>query len=431
MNHAEALQFLDRHINLEATAGAIHGLSLDQMRSLVDVLGDPHRAFKVIHITGTNGKGSTARMITSMLVESGLSVGTYASPHLQRINERIAWNGVPIDDEQFAAVVTELARLAPLAGVHPSYFELLTAGALLWFAEIAVDVAVIEVGLLGRFDATNVCDADVAVITNIGRDHTDGLGDWRCSIASEKAGIIKPASVAVVGESDPSLLGAFEAEGPAELWVRGREFDLVGDQTALGGHLIDVRTPGGVTSDIYLPLHGHHQAVNASCALAAVEAFFGRPLEDDLVQTAFAGVTSPGRFQVVSHAPLIIIDGAHNPQGAASAARTLEEEFDVAGRRVLVVGMLSGRNVVEMLEQLGARSMDLVIACTPESPRAVPAADVAAVSRAMGVLTESIDDVATAVARAVSISTDDDVVLIAGSLYVAGAALSAVESLAR
>lgn len=431
MNYAESLRFLDRHINLEATAGSIHGLSLDQMRSLVNVLGDPQNSFKVIHVTGTNGKGSTSRMITSLLTETGLSVGTYSSPHLQRINERMAWNGVPIGDEEFSSVITELARLAPLAGIEPSYFELLTAGALLWFAECAVDVAVIEVGLLGRYDATNVCDADVAVVTNIGRDHTDGIGNWRGAIASEKAGIIKPGSFAVVGEPDQSLLGAFEAEGPADLWVRGVDFDLTSDQTALGGHVLGVRTPNGMTEDLYLPLHGRHQSINASCALAAVEAFFGRSLNDDIVQSAFAGVTSPGRFEVVSHAPLVVIDGAHNPQGAAAAARTLEEEFDIAGRRVLVVGMLGGRDVVDMLEQLGARSMDLVIACTPDSARAVPAADIAAVSRAMGVLTESIDDVASAVARAVSLSTDDDAVLIAGSLYVAGAARSAMESLHR
>jgi dihydrofolate synthase/folylpolyglutamate synthase len=431
VNYAESLRFLDRHINLEATAGDIHGLSLDQMRALVSVLGDPQESFKVIHITGTNGKGSTARMITSLLVESGLSVGTYSSPHLQRINERICWNGEPISDEDFASVVTELARLAPLSGVHPSYFELLTAGALLWFAENAIDVAVVEVGLLGRYDATNVCDADVAVITNIGRDHTDGVGNWREAIASEKAGIIKPGSVAVVGEPDSTLHGAFSAEGPRSMMVRGSDFDVVADDTALGGHVLAVRTPDGIADDIYLPLHGRHQVLNASCALAAVEAFFDRSLDDDIVQAAFASVTSPGRFEVMSHGPLVIIDGAHNPQGAAAAARTLEEEFDVAGRRVLVVGMLGGRDVVEMFEQLGARSADLVIACTPESPRAIPAADLATVCRAMGVLTETIDDVGSAVNRAISISTDDDVVLIAGSLYVAGAARTVLESLAR
>ena len=234
----------------------------------------------------------------------------------------------------------------------------------------------------------------------------------------------------VVGEPDAAMHGAFSAEGPREMWVRGVDFDVVADQTALGGHLLDVRTPNGVTDDIYLPLHGRHQGLNASCALAAVEAFFDRAIETDLVQAAFASVTSPGRFEVMSHGPLVIIDGAHNPQGALAAARTLEEEFDVAGRRVLVVGMLGGRDIVEMLEQFGVRSVDLVIACTPDSPRAVPASDIAEVCRAMGVLTEAIDDVATAVSRAVAISTDEDAVLIAGSLYVAGAARTALESLA-
>ena len=167
MNFNESLAYLESHINLEATAGLIHGLSLDHMQRLVGVLGDPQESFPVIHVTGTNGKGSTARMITALLVEHGLSVGTYSSPHLQRINERISWNAEAISDEQFAAVVTEIARVAPLSGITPSYFELLTAAALLWFAESAVDVAVVEVGLLGRYDATNVCEADVAVITNI------------------------------------------------------------------------------------------------------------------------------------------------------------------------------------------------------------------------------------------------------------------------
>ena len=430
MNHAEALRFLDRHINLEATAGVIHGLSLDHMRAIVGVLGDPQESFRVIHVTGTNGKGSTARMITALLIEMGLSVGTYSSPHLQRVNERIAWNNEPISDDDLAGVITELARLVPLSGVEPSYFELLTAGAFLWFAENAVDVAVIEVGLLGRYDATNVCDADVAVITNIGRDHTDGVGEWRHSIASEKAGIIKPASIAVIGEPDPSLHGAFRAEGPSEIWVRGTEFDLIDDRLALGGHLIDVRTPHGASTDLYLPLHGHHQALNASCALAAVEALFDRQIDPDIAQAAFASIIAPGRFEVMGHAPLLILDGAHNPQGAAAAARTLEEEFDVAGRRVLVVGMLGGRDAVEMLEQLGARSADLVIACTPDSPRAMPAADLVAVARAMGVMAERIDDVGTAVQRALSVSTDDDAILIAGSLYVVGAARRLIESLA-
>ena len=431
MNFNESLAYLDTHINLEATAGLIHGLSLDHMRSLVSVLGDPQESFRVIHVTGTNGKGSTARMISALLVEHGLSVGTYSSPHLQRINERICWNGEAISDDQFASVITEIARVAPLSGITPSFFELLTAAALLWFAESAVDVAVIEVGLLGRYDATNVCEADVAVITNIGRDHTDGEGEWEQAIATEKAGIITGSSTLVTGVTDPTLKAIFEAEGPERMYGAEVNFEVVSDLYAVGGHLIDLRTPFGTYEDLLVPLHGAHQADNAATAIVAVESFFDRLLDETVVQEAFRTVTMPGRFEVVSHSPLMILDGAHNPDGARAASRTLHDEFDVAGRRVLVVGMLGGRDVVEMLESLDARNADLVIACTPNSPRAVAATDVAAVVRAMGVMVEQIDDVATAVQRAIDVSTEDDVILVAGSLYVVGAARTAVEEISR
>ncbi len=431
MNFNESLAYLESHINLEATAGLIHGLSLDHMQSLVGVLGDPQEAFPVIHVTGTNGKGSTARMITALLVAHGLSVGTYSSPHLQCINERISWNGEAISDEQFASVVTEIARVAPLSGITPSYFELLTAAALLWFAESAVDVAVVEVGLLGRYDATNVCEATVAVITNIGRDHTDGEGEWEQAIATEKAGIITGTSTLVTGVTDSTLKAIFDAEGPERMYAADVDFEVISDLYAVGGHLIDLRTPFGTYEDLLVPLHGAHQSENAAIAIVAVESFFDRLLDETVVQEAFRSVTMPGRFEVVSHSPLLILDGAHNPDGARAAALTLRDEFDVAGRRVLVIGMLGGRDVVEMLESLDVRNADLVIACTPNSPRAVPAVDVAAVVRAMGVMVEQIDDVPTAVQRAIDVSTEDDVILVAGSLYVAGAARTAVEEFAR
>jgi dihydrofolate synthase/folylpolyglutamate synthase len=419
VNFNESLAYLESHINLEVTAGLIHGLSLDHMQSLVGVLGDPQEAFPVIHVTGTNGKGSTARMITALLVEHGLSVGTYSSPHLQRINERISWNGEAISDEQFASVITEIARVAPLSGITPSYFELLTAAALLWFAESAVDVAVVEVGLLGRYDATNVCEADVAVITNIGRDHTDGEGEWEQAIATEKAGIITGTSTLVTGVTDSTLKAIFDAEGPERMYAADVDYEVISDLYAVGGHLIDLRTPFGTYEDLLVPLHGAHQSDNAATAIVAVESFFDRLLDETVVQEAFRSVTMPGRFEVVSHSPLLILDGAHNPDGARAA------------RRVLVVGMLGGRDVVEMLESLDVRNADLVIACTPDSPRAVAAVDVAAVVRAMGVMVEQIDDVPTAVQRAIDVSTEDDVILVAGSLYVAGSARTAVEDFGR
>jgi dihydrofolate synthase/folylpolyglutamate synthase len=429
VDYPEALRFLDTHINHEATAGLIHGLSLDAMRSLVGVLGDPHTAYPTIHLTGTNGKGSTARMISALLVEHNLSVGSYTSPHLQKVNERLAWNGEPIGDDAFAALVTEMARLGPLSGIEPSYFELLTAAAFTWFAEIAVDVAVVEVGLLGRYDATNVVDADVAVVTNVGRDHTDGLGDWRRRIADEKAGIVKPDSLLVLGETAPDLVPTFLAEGPREAWRRGEEFDVVDDLPAVGGRLVTVRTPHGELSELFLPLHGRHQADNLAAAVAAVEGFFGRALDADVARQALAGLTMPGRFEVARRSPLVLLDGAHNPQGALAAADTLATEFDVPGRRVLVVGLLQGRDPLEMLESFDARRADLLIACTPDSPRALPAEELAAVARRLPVLTEVVADPAAGVARALAVSTDDDVVLVAGSLYLVGAARTALAEL--
>jgi dihydrofolate synthase/folylpolyglutamate synthase len=429
LDYRDAVRFLDRHVNLEATAGQIHGLSLDHVRQLVGVLGDPQTAYPVIHVTGTNGKGSTARIVSAQLVEHGLSVGTYSSPHLQKVNERLAWNGEPISDEAFAALVTEVAELSPLAGVEPSYFELLTAAALLWFAEIAVDVAVLEVGLLGRFDATNVADADVAVITNVGFDHTDGHGDWRQRIASEKAGIVKPGSFLVVGEPDPTLQATFLAEGPREAWVWGTDIDVAEERSALGGQVVSVRTPLGSLDDLFVPLYGSHQARNVACALAAVEAFFGRALDVETARAGLAAVTVPGRFEVVHHQPLVILDGAHNPDGARAAARTLAEGFDVPGRRVLVVGLLAPHDPRAVLEALDARRADLLVACAPDSPRAISPDEIAAVARSMPVMAEVVADVGAAVERALAVSTDDDVVLITGSLYVVGAARTALERL--
>lgn len=429
MNIREALAYLDDHTNLEATAGLIHGLSLDHMRALVGVLADPQESYRVIHVTGTNGKGSTSRMITELLRASGLVVGTYTSPHLQRVNERLAIDGAPISDEDLAEVITSIARVEPLSGIVPSYFELLTAAAFLWFAENAVDVAVVEVGLLGRFDATNVCDADVAVVTNIGRDHTDGVGEWRQAIASEKAGIIGSRTTLVSGVTAPDLRTILESEGPERALFVGRDYEVLDDRPAIGGRCIDLVTPWGRHEDVVVPLHGLHQSDNAACAVTAVEAFFDRALDDGLVLEAMSQVVVPGRFEVVAHSPLVILDGAHNPDGARAMATTLHAEFDIAGRLVMVLGMLGGRDVHEMLTAFDVGRADLVIATRPDSPRAMAAEDIEAVARAMGVMVERIDDVATAVQRAIDVSTGDDVIVIAGSLYTVGSARSFLERL--
>lgn len=428
MDYRAALAALDRRVNLEARAGRIEGLSLEVIEALMAALGDPQRAYPVIQVTGTNGKGSVVRMISALLREHGLAVGTYTSPHLERVNERLAWDLEPIADEAFAAATSAVVDVVPVAGVEPSYFELLTAVALTWFADVAVDVAVVEVGMLGRYDATNVVDAAVAVVTNVQLDHSDGGPGWRHEVAAEKAGIVGPGSVLVLGEDDPELRSVFEAEHPAALFVAGTDFAVEQDVSAVGGRLVDVRTPAGRCTDVFLPFHGAHQAANAALALTAVEAFFGRPLDGDVVRDALGSLSLPGRFEVLSRGPLLVVDGAHNAAGAAATAETFAEEFQVAGRRILVVGLLGGpgRSVAEILGALDAGDADLVVACAPTSPRAVPASEVGEAARALGAEVEVVDDPAGAVRRALAVAEEQDAVLVAGSLYLVQPARAAL-----
>jgi dihydrofolate synthase/folylpolyglutamate synthase len=376
----------------------------------------------VVHLTGTNGKRTTARLITALLAESGLSLVTYTSPHLQRVNERLSRNGEVIADDELAGLLSDLQTLEPVVGVANSYFELLTAAAFRWFADIAVDVAVVEVGLLGRYDATNVADGLVAVVTNIGHDHSDFAGDWRVKVADEKAGIVKPGSTLVLGETDPELLPVFERAGAETTWYRDFDFGLERNDLAIGGRLLDVRTPSGVYEELFLPLHGAHQGDNASVALAAAEAFFGSRIDDDVVAEAFARTKVPGRFEVVRREPLVVLDGAHNTEGAAAAAETLYEDFSVSGDVLIVVGMMAPRDVAAVLAALEVERAGLVIACAPDSARAVPAEEVAAAAEALDARAVVEPDVNAAVDRALATAGPDDAVLITGSLYVVGAA---------
>jgi dihydrofolate synthase/folylpolyglutamate synthase len=429
LNYDQALRFLDAHINLEAVAGRFEGLSLSRIGKMAELMGDPQRAYPVIHVTGTNGKGSTVLMITELLKARGLRVGSYTSPHLERIIERVRVDGEPLADHEFAAMIDDVAQLEPLIGERLSHFEVLTAGALQWFATVAVDVAVIEVGLLGRWDATNVVDAQVAVITNIGRDHTDGVGNWRAHIASEKAGIVKPDSTLVLGETDPDLRDIFLAEPAAKVFERDRDFAVVENRLAVGGRLLDLRAPHRSYEDVFVRLHGAHQGDNASIAVAATEAFFDAPLEPDLVAEGLAAVAVPGRFEILRRAPVVILDAAHNPDGARVAARTLDEDFGESRSRIMVFGLLKGRDIGDMLDELQAERAELVIACEPDWPRAVPAEELAAVARTKGIAVEVIPDVEQAVYRALAIATDEDLVFVTGSSYVVGAARPVLRAL--
>src|SRR5437763_2120412 len=284
MDFAGALAYLDGHLNLEtATAAPAAARRLESVRRLVEVIGDPQRAYPVLHLTGTNGKGSTAAMLTSLLVARGLSVGTYTSPHLERVNERMTWNGDPISNDAFVDVIEAVALSEVLLDERPTVFDILTAGAFRWFADVAVDAAVVEVGLGGRWDATNVADGQVAVVTNVSLDHAETIGPTLADIAGEKAGIVKPGSTLVLGETDPALVEIFRAAGAAEVWERERDFACERNRLAHGGRLLDLRTPGAFYEDVYLPVHGAHQGDNAAVALAAAEAFFGAPLASDVV----------------------------------------------------------------------------------------------------------------------------------------------------
>lgn len=422
MKYSEALEYLDAHATYEKT-GRIESPSLDTIRRLCEVMGDPQHCAPVIHITGTNGKGSTAQIATRLLMASGLRVGTYTSPHLERVNERMAIDAMPISDEAFAEQIAAVSDLEILAGVRPGYFDICTAAAFRWFADEAVDAMVIEVGLLGTWDATNVVDARVAVITNIGLDHTEFAGPTLSDIAREKSGIVKTSSAVVCGETRPEIAEIIRAAGGAAFLMRGEDFDVDANQLALGGRLATLRTPTTIYPELHIPLHGRHQADNAVVALTAVEAFFARPLDVDVIQEALSSAHMPGRFEVLGHQPLVIVDGAHNPAGADVCASVFFEDFDPAGARRLVVGCLRGRDPDDLLAALRADEFDSVVCCTAPSPRGLPAEDVARAARRLGCEDAVVvPDLESALRMAWQSAGPDDAILVTGSLYVAGAA---------
>ena len=420
---AQALAWLDAHVNFESVMPTRRALpTLDRMRALMAVLGDPPDAYPAIHLTGTNGKGSTAAMVTALLEAQGLSTGTYTSPNLRRVNERIARNGEPIDDEAFLEVLQTLARVEPLLTEPATRFELLTAAALLWFADEAVDVAVVEVGLGGRWDCTNVVDGDVAVITNVSFDHTEVLGPTLVDIATDKSGIFKADSRVVIGETDPTLVALLRdrarSVGAVEIWVRGEDFGCTANRVAVGGRLVDVRTPGAAYGEVLVPLHGAHQGDNAACAIAAVEAFFGSPLHEDVVEEAFAHVRVPGRLEVIGRHPLVVVDGAHNVAGMITLARSLIEEFAAEEESVAVVGMLTGRDPSAMLEALLTAGIRSVVACAPDTPRAMAPEVVAEAAAGLGMEVTTVATPMQAVGVAIDRAGPGGRVVVCGSLYV-------------
>ncbi|MCU1489731.1 MAG: folC [Acidimicrobiaceae bacterium] len=436
----DVLAWLDHHVNLEAIeaghAGRAAEPDLSRIRALLSAMGDPQVGYPVLQVTGTNGKGSTTRIATALLEAQGLAVGSYTSPHLERLNERIAFGGEPIGDDALAEVlgsVEELERFLLGSGgarrvldEPPTWFELMTATAYRYFADVAVEAAVVEVGMGGRFDATNVANAAVAAVTNVELDHVEILGPTRLHIAREKAGIIKAGSIVVVGEEDPEIVEVFAEEGhrvgAEALWRREVDFAVTENHLAHGGRLLDLRTPGASYDDVYLALHGPHQGENASVALAAVEAFFGSPLDAEVVAEAFASVRVPGRLEVMARRPLVLLDGAHNVAGAQALGAALSDDFAGADKVVVVLGCLRGRDPAALLAGIGPERVSLVVACQAPSPRALPAEEVAAAARGLELATQVADEVGDALEIARQAATEDDIVLVTGSLYVVGEA---------
>ena len=409
--------------------------SLDRIRDLMHLLGDPQAAVPVVMVAGTNGKTSTARMIDSLLRTFGLRVGRYTSPHLESITERITLEGEPIPEEKFVAAYEELAPFLDLVDArheHPlSYFEVLTALAYVVFADAPVDVAVIEVGMGGTWDATNVVDAVVAVVTPVSLDHQAYLGDTVAEIAGEKAGVIKHDSIAVLAQQSLEAAEVLLRQAvlvDATVAREGLEFGVLSRTLAVGGQLLQLRGLGGDYDDVLLPLHGAHQAGNAAVALAAVEAFLGggRGLLDvDQVRAGFAAVTSPGRLEVVRRGPTVLVDAAHNPHGARALASALTEDF-AFDQLIGVVAVLSdkdARGVLEALEPV----LDHVVVTRSLSPRALDLATLAEVASdvfgadRVEVLPGLPDALDFAIARADEASHLGSVgVLVTGSVVTAG-----------
>ena len=374
----EALQWLQRHYNLEKNLGNddTTAPSLERMNLLMELLGNPHKDIPAIHITGTNGKGSTSRMLVELIGATGLDVGSYTSPHIDQVNDRIMIANQPLDDESMTRALSEIAQVEPwviqATGEAPSYFEILCAAAYNWFAATAVDVNVIEVGMGGRWDATNVIDAQVAVITNIGSDHLEIIGPTLTDVAREKAGIISNETHVICGETSPDLAEVIFAAESRDVWHRHRDFDVSEDRLAVGGRLVDLATPHGVHEQIFLPANGTHQSQNASIAVAAAEAFFGRQLDPELISEAFARLTLPARFEIAQRQPTVIIDGAHNPPAARVVSETLFQDFALDEKPVLVIGANKPRDPQKFLDALNVTEFSKIIATAAEVNSSTP-----------------------------------------------------------
>ncbi|MBC7246941.1 MAG: bifunctional folylpolyglutamate synthase/dihydrofolate synthase [Actinobacteria bacterium] len=432
MDFREAEEYLDRRSRFGIKPG------LDRIRPLLERLGNPQLAYPSIHITGTNGKTSVARMVSSILGVGGRRVARYTSPHLQSVTERICVDGRPVSEREFAAlleaVIPAVEETDAETGDPLTYFEVTTAMAFLHFARRKVDLAVAEVGLGGRWDATNLVRSRVQVITRVAYDHMDVLGDTLEEIAFEKAGIIKEGSVVITAVDHPGSFRVIEEacrEKGSDLKIFGKDFHLLynltyGVETGKIGQVVGVRGLLREYGDLYLPLLGEHQGVNAACAVAACEAYAGsaRDLSLTEVEAGLRRVTSPGRLEVVSLHPLVLLDGAHNPDGAERLAQVIANDLDFE-RLVLVIGILEDKDMRRILEVLLPLA-DTVVVTQSSEERAAPARRLAALVREMGRDCVVVEDLREAVKFARTLAAVTDMVCVTGSLYTVGEARAAM-----
>ncbi len=414
--------------------------SLDRIRAFTELLGEPQHAYRVVHLTGTNGKTSTSRMVDALLRALDLRTGRFTSPHLETINERISVDGQPLDDEAFVRAFNDVAPYTHLVDEdqpHPlSFFETVVGMAYAAFADAPVDVAVVEVGMGGGWDATNVVEADVAVVLPVSVDHAKYLGATPEAIAQEKAGIIKAGSVAVSAAQEPeveAVLAARVAEVGASLVREGVDFGVVSRTPAVGGQIVSIEGLRGRYDDLFLPLYGAHQAQNAAVALASVEALVGgaEPLDAELVAAAFAEVTSPARLEIVRRSPTVVLDAAHNPHGARASAEALDDSFTF-DPLIGVLGVMADKDVEGLLVALEP-VLAHVVATQNSSDRSMSAADLGAAAvevfgeERVTVVPRLLDAIEAAATLAeagesVSASIGAGAVLVTGSVVTAGEA---------
>lgn len=410
---------------------------VERTRRVLELLGDPQATYRVVHLTGTNGKTSTARIVESIVRAHGLRTGLFTSPHLERFTERVMIDGEPIDDGLVADAWDEIspfvdlvdAELAAAGDAPLTFFELLTVLAFVAFADAPVDVAVIEVGMGGSWDSTNTADGDVVVFAPIDLDHADRLGNTIAEIATVKSGIIKPGAAAVSAEQNPAALEVLKAAADARsasLAVEGDAFGLTAQSLAVGGQQISVQGLAGTYDELYLPLYGAHQGHNAALAIAAVESLIGgaeQPLATDVVADGLAQVTSPGRLQLVGVAPTVLVDSAHNPHGARALVSALEDSFDF-DEWGIVLGAFGDKDIAGIVSTVVPAAAH-VFATAPDSDRAADPDALADLVEAAGAHVTVHRDLAEAAeaAREWAAASDRRAVVIAGSVVLAAEAL--------